>query len=313
MVARAGGPVLCVAAALLAGAGLLVRAETGPLPRRDLESIVVEGQMARARTIPDADVLILGDSSALMGIDADQLGRELGGKRVESLATIGFVGPAGFAHLLDETATAGHHFGTVVLVLHGVSLALDERVFGRLGFEAMAEGHEKRGRWPTWVRDAIYDRWVATVLDLPLPGSFGRSYGRPADLAAALREHHGSLVDPNTFARSTSEPFRFQLSPAVATRLDAFASTWARRGTGKLLLLITPIPESRVGPDTLETRATTAAEVQERLGGATQLPLPASMPDADFASLTHLDAEGRARYTALLARELERVAGTRSR
>src|SRR5215813_573698 len=85
-IARAGGPTLLFAAGLLVAAGFLARPESGHAARRDLESIVIEGQIERARTIPEADVLILGDSSALMGIDADDLGRELGGKRVESLA-----------------------------------------------------------------------------------------------------------------------------------------------------------------------------------------------------------------------------------
>src|SRR5262249_10896082 len=144
----------------------------------------------------------------------------------------------------------------------------------------------------------------APLLDLPLPGSFGRSYGRPADLAAALRLGHGTLVDPNALVRSPADPFRFRLSGAVAARLDAFASTCARLGVGKLFVVIAPIPESRVGAETLTTRAAAATAVAERLEGAVLLPLPASMPDADFASLTHLNAAGRARYTALLARFL---------
>ena len=65
-VVRAGGPSVLVAAALLALAWLAARQMTAPTMPRDLEGIVVVGQRERAGSIPDVDVLVIGDSSALI-------------------------------------------------------------------------------------------------------------------------------------------------------------------------------------------------------------------------------------------------------
>jgi hypothetical protein len=311
---RAGlGPAVTTAARafalpLVAGALFLVVAWAGarllPAPSAlDLEGIVVDGQRARAGTIGDVDVLILGDSSALMGVDAVALGLALGGARVESLATIGYVGPAGFARLLEDFTARGRRARTVVLMMHGVSLALPESLFVHKGFEARVAGSGPAPRSP--VRrflDQLYARLVAPVLDLPLPGAFGQHYGRPDALADALREGHGSLVDPNRYAAKT-ERFSFVLSEAVASRLDTFRAAAPRLGVSDLRVVVAPLPASVVDDQTRSTHAAVAVAFARRAGGEL-VPLPPSRPDEDFATLTHLSAAGRARFTASLANAL---------
>jgi hypothetical protein len=91
---------LCVVLLVLVSGGAWNAIEPVP-PSQSLENVIVEAQIARAQAGRAVDLLIVGDSSALMGIDAPVLGAKLGGARVESLALFGSVGPAGYAALLD--------------------------------------------------------------------------------------------------------------------------------------------------------------------------------------------------------------------
>jgi hypothetical protein len=285
VVLRAAGPALLVGAVVLGLLHVVARPLPAPAPR-DLEGVIVSTQIARARAMKSARLLLVGDSSALMGIDAAALG-----PGVESLATIGYVGPAGFAHLARQVEAP-----SVVVILHGASLSVPEATFAKRGFERLVLGETR----PVRFRDAIFERLFAPALDLPLPGRYGARYGRPDRLAAALETGHGTVVDPNHFTPDRTPPFRFVLAPEVATRLDVLAEALAGR---RVWFALAPLPASRVDAETLATHDAVAAEVARRLR-ARLLPLPVSLPDDRFATATHLDARGRAELTALLARLL---------
>jgi hypothetical protein len=85
LVARLAGPTLLAALMAIAVAEASYRLEPSELPA-DLESIVIQTQQTRAQTIANADLLVVGDSSGLMDIDAARLA-SLMGRRVESLST----------------------------------------------------------------------------------------------------------------------------------------------------------------------------------------------------------------------------------
>jgi hypothetical protein len=293
-----------VALLLLLAASVGERAAIRHPPRPDLESIIVEGQRARAHTISDLDLLVIGDSSALMDVDAVRLGTALGGKRVESLATIGYVGPAGYARLLADYASAGHPVPTVIVLMHGVSLALSNSEIGERGFEAMVLEPARRCL-PGTAQNVIYQHVLAPALDLPLPGAYGRFYGGAAGLVAALRDNHGTLIDPNELpARPAAVPFL--LSTGVATRLEVLRRTLALIRPRRVVVAVSPIPARAVGSRTEAKREVLSAQLAGRIGAETPLNLPSYLSDELFASVTHLNAGGRRIYTDLLAAELRK-------
>src|SRR5882672_3613596 len=78
-VLRAAWPTVLVTLVILGAAAAAVRrGATRNAPITDIEDVIVDGQLRRVATARGADVLIIGDSSALMDVDAAELGRLLG-------------------------------------------------------------------------------------------------------------------------------------------------------------------------------------------------------------------------------------------
>jgi hypothetical protein len=305
--AAAFAPPAGVALVLLAAAFLWNRAAPAPA-LGTIEDILLAAQMERARTLAQVDVLVIGDSSALMDVDATVLGDALH-LRVDTLATVGYSGPLGFVRLAETYAAQGRRLPTLVFLVHGTSLAITEESFRAKGLEALVLGKANPNRSPVGgARRQIVDGGIRRAVHYPLPGSFGRHYGWPEDLVAALERGHGTLLDPGQLGGEAGgkRPFSFELSPAVRARLPGMADSLVKLAPERIVVAITPVPEGSVGPDTLAQREAVAKELVDalRLPPGALLPLPAAMPDGDFASFTHLGASGRARYTALLAARL---------
>jgi hypothetical protein len=110
---RGAGPTVLAALILLG----LAEGWSRQAPAREpatIEDILISEQVRRAHELRGSiDVVILGDSSALMGIDPVELSRLFGG-RVESLALFGSTGPGAYGELLDwasrecSIGTPGH-------------------------------------------------------------------------------------------------------------------------------------------------------------------------------------------------------------
>jgi hypothetical protein len=299
-VARTIAPTVLVA--VLFGTATFAISRRRAAPPEDIESIVIQRQFERSKSLPQVDVLLIGDSSALMDVDVTALEERLG-QRVESLATVGFVGPAGYAHLLERYATGGRHLPTVVLLMHGYSLSLAESVFQTMGFERMVLTDQPRLRERRFkaAQRTLADALVRPVVSIPLPGLFAKAYGWREDLVAAIDAGHGSLTDPNTLSKRGTG-YEFSVSDAVANRLGQLGQTLATLHPDRLLFAITPLPEDDVGPSTLSSRAQAAARVASLLGTqATMLDgLPPMMSRQSFASPTHLAASGRESFTTVL-------------
>ena len=306
LVAEAAGPAVLVALLLFAATLVL----DGLAPARglsgDISSIVIATQLERARTIGPADLLVIGDSSALMDIDPVRLAQSLGGITVESLATNARVGPAGYGRMLETYARHVGSLPAILLLLHGVSFAMPESQY----IEHPVEWFEVDEPLPSnpLVRapDIAYERLIAPAFDLPLPGTYGSHYGQRQNLVSALWKGHGSLEDPNVL-RFESEPFEYECSPAFTERLGILRHMLDRLQPSRVFLGLTPVPEERVGKGTRETRAEIEQSTVRVLRRATLLDLPGSLPDDRFATQTHLNAAGRPGYSDLVAEAIRKA------
>jgi hypothetical protein len=310
------GPPAGAALVLVLTAAALAARLPAPATDEDMANLVVGAQMRRAERLGPADLLVLGDSSGLMGVDAARMERPLG-RRVQSLATVGYVGPAGYARMLDRVATHTTERPQVLLLLSPVSLAIDEAGFATkgLGLETKVLAGPTVAPRESEVRpvELIYARLFAPLIRAPMPGRLGFHYGWPEDVARALDDGHGTLIDPNRFEEaSVQRPTRFEVTPAVEARMRVLAVA-LRAHARAPLFAFTPIPQRAVGADTEATRAAARDRILALLGlpDSAYLALPTALPGSLFATSFHLDATGRQHFTELLVAELRKAAALR--
>ena len=149
--------------------------------------------------------------------------------------------------------------------------------------------------------DIFRGRILSHVIPTPLPGDFGRRYGFSDDLDDYLTAHQGSAIDPGRQPLRGSTEYRLAAGMESASRVFRQA---VPAGV-KLLVGITPVPETLAGPRYPETRDRLLAQWGTWLkADAVLKELPPSLPDDDFAKSTHLNDEGVRIYTETLARVL---------
>jgi hypothetical protein len=285
-------------------------APVGPVAAQPLESAIVYGQLDRAATIPaDTDVVVVGDSSGLINVDPAALGAGLDDASVEGLATVAFAGPSGQAMMLDRLRTAGADPQRVLLALRVLALPTGpNREAIRHMLDTPPAGPAATA--PRRMRDRL-QALVAPTLFQPLPSAWGDYYGGVAPLAALLRDRHGFLHDPGKTLPRNSFPIAppYDRNAAFEAELPALAAAVAAIGPQRVRLLLMPELIAYQAGRLEAARADSLRLLHERLGldPALQLDgLPDGMPGDRFASITHLNALGRAEFTAQLAAALRR-------
>jgi hypothetical protein len=293
-------PLLVVALLLAAAASMVLLVP--PVVPPTIDGVVMDTQLARARTMERADVVLVGDSSGLAGVDPALVGARLG-RRVESLATLGFAGPASYGRLLELALAAGARPSIVLVVIHPQSLGYDESVFDITPYERSALGISRRTATSAFrdVKTALSGA-ILRVVDLPFPGSWGRAYGRASQLRTAIERSHGALPDPTDRPVGASTPV-YTLTDAVARRLPALGTALHRAQARCTFVALAPVPSPALSPAATAAREALLGRVRHLLAPAesTALDLPAALPAPLFASTTHLNARGRATYSQRVA------------
>lgn len=285
-----------------------------PLPDYGPGFAIVAEQMERSTKLRDADVLILGDSSTLHGLDVPALDRALGDRRVESLTVIGPARPPGIAKLLERHVARENHPELVVLLMNPLGL------FHAFGEDELGTMRAVLTGWPAAsfaeeARKALNWRLFRGLLEEPLAGHHGRYYGNAWMLRRTLRQGHGSLPHPNpgSLAQRSRDPSAGDR--AVAIHPDALRDLNAMRAIldglrgERIYLGLAPEPQLLAGGDDARARAELLAELQRLIGlpGDRRLEMPSTLPDEAFADWTHVNAEGRVLYTLAVQRAIEPV------
>jgi len=298
-------PLVVFAMAMHLGAILDVL--PSPRPALDVDRTILIQKAEASRSRSDAQILLMGDSSCLIDVDAGRLTDEI--KRPAlNLGTLSYLGLESHAALLRNYFGANPgRVQTVVLLMHPEALRLTSA--GEYHTKLLM--HFLRGEdfvVRNYVSSALGDdafrsRVLARTLPIPLGGPYGRHYGFNADLEAFLRAHRGSLVDPD------SREFRgnpeYRLAPQFQKTSLIFRA--GIPSNVKLLFAITPMPATYAPPDYLTTRQQMLTQWQEWLAPATVLNLPATLPDHLFVKTTHLSEEGARQYTKELGAALRLI------
>ena len=321
---------------LLLGAAMLLAVTSPEVSRKrlqlnDTSSIAVFEQMERARSIGSVDLLLIGDSSCLMGIDVDRLSKRLG-KSVGSLCSIGYLGPAGYGLLLQRFAESGGRYKELVLAMHPDSLIRDPSwdywvEFVRSGGPKEASGYRD------YVATGLHfaeRTFLWPLVRFPMQGRFGLYYGSMEHMRADVRAS-GTMIEPWALEYSTVPQFLSHNSDTAQDKpqaycnrfhqdwpntryfdaLQEFRKTLDVLGThARFLLTVRP---STCTDEVIETHALAA---RSRITGILESPpdalatAPDTLPSAYFASVTHLNRFGREIYTDKLAQPLASLLST---
>ncbi|MBI2928917.1 MAG: hypothetical protein HYY24_24910 [Verrucomicrobia bacterium] len=306
------GPVLVFAGLLHLGA--FTRLWPAPRPTGNTDQTVLIHQAEASRARHDADLVFIGDSSCLMDVSVDGLEAALPGHRALNLGTLSYLDLQAYAAMLDHYVAANpNRLRAVVVLLHPEMLrgikAVPQHLATLEAFYAGADVFDTstvRG-WLSGLLglEILNGRLLNRILPSPLPRHYGQFYGFTADLDQYLTQHRGHAADPNQFTRQAGQgSAEYRLAP----RLEA-GSRVIRAAVPpgvKLLIGVTPVPESFTPPEYAARHRQMLAQWSHWMqADATLSDLPPALPDAECASITHLNETGARRYSEILARSLE--------
>ena len=201
-------------------------------------------------------VILVGDSSCLMDVSAEDLTRHLGQSAL-NLGLLSYLDLPSFGILVRNCAHANpERLETVVLLLHPESLRLQTpSAYHRAQLEDYLAGRDARatvgiaGRLQTALgANLARGRLVARLIPTPLSGVYGRFYGFTHDFSRWLRAHRGSAIDPQRFDRTKAQG---NAEYRLAQRLESESRLFRQCVPSgvRLVVGLTPVPRSFVGPD----------------------------------------------------------------
>lgn len=279
-----------------------------PKPIFDTDRTILIHQAEASRTAQDAEIILLGDSSCLMDVNARELGR-LTGKRVLNLGTLSHVTLRTHAYLLNQAVRSNAQPKTVILLMHPESLRLAHREpYFDETIRAYFNGRDSRDGNLTFLRaagaDTFRSRLLTRALPIPLSGEFAEQYGFNQNLWNHLTENNGSALDPHTYPKATpSGNPEYRLAVQLESHSRDFGAQMPAKS--RLIVGITPSPSDYVLRNHTETcRAMLATWSQWLATDAALTNLLFVLPPTHFATTTHLSSSGVSVYTQLLADSL---------
>ncbi|KGT73652.1 hypothetical protein MA20_43420 [Bradyrhizobium japonicum] len=299
-------------------------ARTDGMRQLSIDHFIVLEQIRRAAEVPAPDVAFFGDSSCLMGVDAKAIERALKGKSTQSFCTLAYLGPVGYAKILDDMIIRNAAPKAVFFMFHPAAFRRESSWEYWPAFVMSArQAAPPLLPFPRGALDYLQFEWLSRLIYSPLPAAYGRYYGGEGSFRATINARQGSAIDPNTGLNTASvDAVRAVPTPPSGTAFD-LSINQAYRDALKVLsetvkklpqstpvyLIVSPLPDYTFGPGSVDQRAERALEIALALGiGSNRiLSTPATMCAAYFASITHLNRWGQQVYSAELAKQLAEV------
>ena len=300
--------IVCLVFTTLMLVGASARILPAPKPILDTDRTILIHQAEASHHASSFDIILIGDSSCLMDVNARQLS-QLTGKRVLNLGTLSHVTLQMHQFLLNQSLRSNTQSKTVALLMHPESLRLASRA---AYFDGIIRGYFKgRDSWDgdtTFLRatgaDIFRHRLLTRALPIPLAGEYGQHFGFNKNLWDHLTENNGSALDPHTYPATTppGNP-EYRLAPQLESPSTNFLSLLPPNI--RLLVGITPSPSDYAYRNHSENCRAMLETWSQWLNAHNALTnLPFVLPPTHFATTTHLNARGVSEYTALLAQSL---------
>ncbi len=308
-------PVIAVVIAAVA-LHLADRLEWLPAPvPANLDQTILSTKARLALRKSPASILLLGDSSCLMDVEARDLAAQLGNLPTLNLGTLSYLDLETQSRLLAK-ALAAHPFQpprTVVLLLHPEALRGSSPSPTHIAFldaqlstpGSRLAASQALNRLESALAGVTFrERIIQPFIPVPLHGDWSTAYGCNLHLAQILLHRDGSLSDPtrpDPHALLGNAEYRLGNGIEPASRAFRHAIP---NGT-RLAIGITPTPQSLASNKHSENIRRMLGTWSTWIGADRVLTnLPPVMPDSKFATHTHLNAEGAREFTARLAEAL---------
>jgi hypothetical protein len=261
-------------------------------------------------------LVLLGDSTCLVGVDAANLSQELPNQPpVLNLSLLIWIDLKDYAEMLADFASVNPgQVRTVVLLVTpeklGASRISKEAEFWR-GLRSDAQGLSgpavSAGTWPDQLGlRLLRENLLSHVLATPLHGKGTGTafYGFSSGVDAYMTAHGGSMLDFATLVLPRKIP---QQTWTFADDLEAESRAFrAKIPPGvRLFVGLTPVAQSFCSPNDRAYRLDMLQRWDHWIQADTLLTnLPPSLPDVFFAGKAHLNEAGQRRFTTLLAAQL---------
>ncbi len=270
----------------------------------NFEDLVVSTQIKRSEEIGTTDILLVGDSSSLMGVDVPYLFELLDGKyKIESLSTIANVSPKGHMKLIDNYYQRNGSPKIIIFQLNPITLADGPWVFAKKYEEWVLTGTEPLPFLFVRGRDKIFRDAIAKILQFPMRNEYASKYGWPINVVNFIRNNKGTMIDPGPTIKWDHNSHYFALNLPYMLKLLQSREYIQRIKAEYFFFAFTPNVGSKISPEMLQTRSLVYSFILDILGLDInrQLNLPAVLPDSKFISTHHLNEKGRRLYTEHLA------------
>jgi len=301
---------------------LLPEAEYRRMFNVDSADIPVFEQLQRSRQLGAQDILFIGDSSCLMGIDIPLLRKYLPGRRIDSLCSIGYLGPAGYALMLHNVLTEkSAEIGKIIIVLHPVQYQREKNWDSWVDFVADG-GHQIKTEninaiFPTSIK-FIESQFLERLIYFPMPQSYGIYYGGRQKFRQIVKDQ-SSAIDPirgleySSFADmvekmndnpySNYAPYTYEISSQFGDAANKLAETVPRFGPDNVFIIISPVPDTMFNSSSQTGYDNAVRHLPELLSIPTNniIATPPHFPMSWFSSPTHLNIWSREEYTRMLS------------
>jgi hypothetical protein len=287
------------------------RAAVEPIP----VPLILAHQWEAAGSIP-SEILLIGDSSCLMDVDAVLLEELLSKKKnrsvsVLNLGVVSFSKMDDFGKLVDRAIVANPGgLKRIVLLVHPEMLRRRDKPVNLSPdnfYEPLKQTDlSALGSIHFWLGLDTFERVVLRrCLPSPLPNQWGSFYGFHTGLQRYLQEHKGSAVEYTNYKQG-KRVSRFLAETSVLNEARALRE---RLPKGiPLAIGLMPTTGSFCGPEfpaEFTVMRQRWAEVMQPDVVLTNLPM--SLPDSFFATHTHLTREGQRVFTRWLSEELDSI------
>jgi len=283
-----------------------------PSPKLDVDRVIISNKVKLSKSEKNADILLIGDSSCLMNIDANKL-TDISGKKTYNLGTISYLDFESYGDLLSNALINNDNpVSLVCLFIHPEFLRRATPSNTHIEFFKSCNNDVQ-------VFNSNIDNLIYSLLNLnifkdtfrgripnPLKNKFRQYYGFTTSLDSYLSDHNGSAIDPRVFDSTEDHGnILYKITDKKINQLIKFTSIIPP--DCKFVLCLTPVPSEITGMSYSSTMQSIIEKIRNNGKVENILQMPFTLPAKDFATKTHLNSKSRTMYTDMAYKEMVKL------